>query len=340
MVAVEPADNAASPEVPTLDDIVAAHERIAPHILRTPVLSDEQLDAQLGATLFFKAEGLQPPGAFKVRGATNAVFSLPDDRAARGVITHSSGNHGAALAYAAARRGIRCQVVMPDNAPAVKRAAVASYGAEITGCAPAASARQTTMERVREASGAEFVHPYDDPRVVAGQATCARELLDQVDGLDVLLAPIGGGGLVSGTCLTAAAVAPGVEVVAGEPEQADDARRSLEAGRLIADDAPVTIADGLKTPLGPLTWHIVSRHVAAILTVSEAEIVEAMRLAWTRLRIVVEPSSAVAVAVVRRYPERFAGRRVGIILSGGNVDLDRLPWTLGDRPGAAPERRH
>ncbi|MEM9562274.1 MAG: pyridoxal-phosphate dependent enzyme [Actinomycetota bacterium] len=336
MVAVEPTDNVASPEVPSLADIDAANERIAPHILATPVLTDDQLDEQLGASLFFKAEGLQPPGAFKVRGATNAVFSLSDDRAANGVITHSSGNHGAALAYAAGRRGIPCQVVMPTNAPSVKKAAVASYGAEIIECEPAASARQATMEEVRAVSGAEFVHPYDDPRVVAGQATCARELLDQVDGLDVVLAPIGGGGLVSGTCLTVAAVAPTVDVVAAEPEQADDAARSLEAGRLIADDAPVTIADGLKTPLGPLTWHIVSRHVAAILTVSEQEIVEAMRLAWERLRIVVEPSSAVAIAAVRRHPERFAGRRVGVILSGGNVDLDRLPWATDTGAGAGP----
>ena len=312
--------------VPTWDDVVAAHERIASHIVRTPVVTDDRLDRQTGASLFFKAENLQPPGAFKVRGATNAVFGLSDEAAERGVITHSSGNHGAALAYAAARRGIRCQVVMPENAPRIKKEAVAAYGAEITECPPSAAARHETMERVRGASGADVVHPYDDHRVVAGQATCARELLEQVDGLEVVVAPIGGGGLVSGTCLTLAAVAPEVEMVAAEPAQADDAMRSLAAGRLIADDAPETIADGLKTPLGDLTWHIVSRHVSAILTVTEEEIVAAMRLAWERLRLVVEPSSAVALAMVLRHPERFAGHRVGIVITGGNVDLDHLPW--------------
>ena len=313
--------------VPTYDDVIEAHRRIAPHIRRTEIFTDPQLDERAGATLVFKAESLQPPGAFKVRGATNAVFGLDDEAAARGVITHSSGNHGAALAYAAARRGIPCQVVMPENAPAVKKANVAGYGAEIVECPPSAAAREEVMEEVRARTGAEFVHPYDDPRVVAGQATCARELLEQVDGLEVVVTPIGGGGLTAGTCLTVSAVAPGIEVVAAEPEQADDAMRSLAAGRIIADDAPDTIADGLKTPLGPMTWHFVSRHVAAIPTVSEVEIVEAMKLAWSRLRLVVEPSSAVALAAVLRHRQRFAGRRVGIIISGGNVDLDRLPWT-------------
>lgn len=312
--------------VPTWDDIVAAHARIAPHIRRTEVFTAERLDALAGARLFFKAESLQPPGAFKVRGATNAVFGLSDATAERGVITHSSGNHAAALAYAARRRGIRCQVVMPHDAPVVKKEAVAAYGAEITECEPATSDREATLERVRAISGADFVHPYDDPRVVAGQATCARELLDQVDDLDMLLAPIGGGGLVSGTCLTAASIAPTVEVHAAEPEQADDAARSLAAGQLVTDDAPTTIADGLRTPLKPLTWHIVSRHVVAIHTVSEAEIVDAMRLAWTHLRLVIEASSAVALAAVLGQPEVFRGRRVGVIVTGGNVDLDRLPW--------------
>lgn len=312
--------------VPTWDDVVEAHTRIAPHIRRSEIVTSEELDVTTGASLFFKAENLQPPGAFKVRGATNAVFSLPEADAARGVITHSSGNHGAALAYAAGRRGIPCQVVMPENAPEIKKRAVAAYGAEITECPPSAVARQETMERVRADSGADFIHPFDDHRVIAGQATCARELLDQVSDLDVVITPIGGGGLVSGTCLTLAAVAPGVEMVAAEPAQADDAARSLAAGHLIADDAPQTIADGLKTPMGDLTWHIVSRHVSAILTVSEDEIVAAMRLAWERLRMVVEPSSAVALAIVMNNRERFEGRRVGIVITGGNVDLDRLPW--------------
>ena len=312
--------------VPSFADVVEAHRRIGPHIRRTEIVTDPRLDERAGANLFFKAESLQPPGAFKVRGATNAVFGLDDEAAGRGVITHSSGNHGAALAYAASRRGIPCQVVMPENAPAIKKANVAAYGAQILECPPSAAAREQVMEEVRAETGAEFVHPYDDPRVVAGQATCARELLEQVGDLDVVVTPIGGGGLTAGTCLTVSAVAPHVEVVAAEPEQADDAMRSLAAGRIIADDAPDTIADGLKTPLGPLTWWFVSRHVAAIPTVSEVEIVAAMKLAWERLRLVVEPSSAVALAAVLRRPERFRGRRVGIVISGGNVDLDRLPW--------------
>ena len=313
--------------VPTWSDVEEAHRRIAPHIRRTPIHTDELLDARSGATLFFKAESLQPPGAFKVRGATNAVFGLPADRAPRGVVTHSSGNHGAALAYAAARRGIPCRVVMPHDAPAVKRAAVEGYGAEVTECEPATSAREAALARVRAGTGADFVHPYDDPRVVAGQATCARELLDDVDDLDVIVAPIGGGGLISGTCLTVSAVAPGVEVHAAEPAQADDAARSLAAGHIVADDDPVTVADGLRTPLRPLTWHFVSRHVSAITTVSEQEIVDAMKLAWSRLRLVVEASSAVALAAILARPDHFAGRRVGVILTGGNVDLDRLPWS-------------
>jgi len=312
--------------LPTWDDVVAAHDRISPHIRRTEILTDEHLDTRTGASLFFKAENLQPPGAFKVRGAANAVFGLSEEQAARGVITHSSGNHGAALAYAAGRRGIPCQVVMPENAPAIKKRAVAAYGAEITECAPLASARHDTVEEIRAVTGAEFIHPFDDHRVIAGQATCARELIEQVDDLDVVVAPIGGGGLVSGTCLTLTSVAPSVEMVAAEPAEADDAMRSLAAGHIIADDAPQTIADGLKTPLGELTWQFVSRHVSAILTVSEDEIIAAMRLAWEHLRVVVEPSSAVALAIVLGNPERFAARRVGLIVTGGNVDLDRLPW--------------
>lgn len=320
--------------VPTWDDVESATRRIAPHVRRTGVFTAERLDGLAGAELFFKAESLQPPGAFKVRGATNAVFGLTDDEADRGVITHSSGNHAAALAYAARRRGIRCQVVMPHDAPLVKKEAVAAYGAEITECEPATSDREATLERVRSVSGADVVHPYDDPRVIAGQATCARELLDQVDGLDTIVAPIGGGGLISGTCLTVSSIAPGVEVDAAEPRQADDAARSLAAGHLVADDDPQTIADGLRTPLKPLTWHFVSRHVTAIHTVSEVEIIEAMKLAWTHLRLVVEASAAVALAAVLGQPDTFRGRRVGIILTGGNVDLDRLPWiTAGASTG-------
>lgn len=313
--------------VPTWGDVEEAHQRIAPHIRRTEIITDERLDRLAGASLFFKAEGLQPPGSFKVRGATNAVFGLSDETAGRGVITHSSGNHGAALAYAASRRGIPCDVVMPHDAPVPKKEAVEAHGARVTLCEPATSAREATLAQVQARTGAEFIHPYDDPRVIAGQATAARELIDQVDGLDIIIAPIGGGGLVSGTCLTVSTIAPGIEVHAAEPGQADDAARSLAAGHLVVDDAPRTIADGLRTPLSDLTWRFVSRHVAAIHTVSEQEIVDATKLAWARLRLVVEPSSAVVVAAVLGHADVFAGARVGLILTGGNVDLDRLPWT-------------
>ncbi len=320
-------NDTADMQAPAWSDVVAAHERIAPHVRRTEILTSDGLDRQSGASLFFKCENLQPPGAFKVRGASNAVFGLPEDRAANGVATHSSGNHALCLAYAAGRRGIPCNVVMPRTAPRAKKDAVIGYGGRITECAPSTSSREEVFARVQAESGGDFVHPYNDPRVIAGQATCAREFLEQVEDLDVLLAPIGGGGMISGTCLTVASVAPHVKVYAAEPEQADDAMRSLRAGRIIADDAPETVADGLKVPLKELTWHFVSRHVTDILTASEQEIVDAMKLSWKRLRQVIEPSCAVPLAVILKNPETFAGKRVGVIVTGGNVDLDRLPWT-------------
>ncbi|MDE0698993.1 MAG: pyridoxal-phosphate dependent enzyme [Boseongicola sp.] len=313
--------------LPTWSDVIGAHERIAPHIRRTEILTSNALDRQAGATLFFKCENLQPPGAFKVRGACNAVFGLSEERASKGVATHSSGNHALCLAYAAGRRGIPCDVVMPRTAPQAKKDAVIGYGGRITECEPSTSSREEVFAGVQAESGGDFVHPYNDPRVIAGQATCAREFLDQVRDLDLLLAPIGGGGMISGTCLTVASVAPHVRVYAAEPEQADDAMRSLRAGRIIADDAPETIADGLKVPLKELTWHFVSKHVTDILTASEQEIIDAMKLSWKRLRQVIEPSCAVPLAVILKNPETFAGKRVGVIVTGGNVDLDRLPWT-------------
>jgi len=315
--------------IPTYDDVIAAHERIAPHVHRTPVLTSAFIDRLAGAELFFKCENFQKAGAFKVRGASNAVFGLSDDLAAKGVATHSSGNHALSLSYAAGRRGIPCHVVMPRSAPQAKKDAVRGYGGIITECEPSTSSREEVFARVEAATGAEFVHPYNDPRVIAGQATCARELIGQVDGLDAVIAPIGGGGMVSGTCLTLSHDAPGMAIYAAEPEQADDAARSFRAGHIIADDAPVTVADGLKVPLKELTWHFVSRHVSDILTVSEQEIIDAMKLIWARLKIVMEPSSAVPLAAVLKNPEVFAGKRVGIIVTGGNVDLDRLPWMQG-----------
>ncbi len=313
-------------EIPTWTDVLAAHERIAPHIRRTEVLASHDLDRQTGARLFFKCESLQPPGAFKVRGACNAVFGLSEEHAAKGVATHSSGNHALCLAYAAGRRGIPCEVVMPRTAPQAKKDAVIGYGGRITECEPSTSSREEVFARVQAESGGDFVHPYNDPRVIAGQATCSREFLDQVEDLDILIAPIGGGGMISGTCLTVASIAPHVKIYAAEPEQADDAMRSLRAGRIIADDAPETIADGLKVPLKELTWHFVSKHVTEILTASEQEIIDAMKLSWKRLRQVIEPSCAVPLAVILKNSETFAGKRVGVIVTGGNVDLDRLPW--------------
>ena len=313
-------------QIPTYDDVVAAHERIKPHIHRTPVLTSSYFNQLTGAELFFKCENFQKAGAFKVRGASNAVFGLSDEMAKKGVATHSSGNHALSLSYAAGRRGIPCHVVMPRTAPQAKKDAVRGYGGIITECEPSTSSREAVFAEVQAATGAEFVHPYNDPRVIAGQGTCSRELMEQVDGLDTVIAPIGGGGMVSGTCLTLSAIAPAVEIYAAEPEQADDAYRSFKAGHIIADDAPVTVADGLKVPLKDLTWHFVSNRVTDILTASEQEIIDAMKLTWQRMKIVIEASCAVPLATILKYPETFRGKRVGVIITGGNVDLDTLPW--------------
>ena len=315
--------------IPTYQDMLDAHDRIKPHIRRTPVRTSDYLNEVTGAELFFKCENFQEPGAFKVRGASNAVFGLDDEQAKRGVATHSSGNHASCLSYAAKLRGIPCNVVMPSTAPHAKKDTVARYGGVITECAPSTSSREAAFARVQAETGGDFVHPYNDPRVIAGQGTCAREFMEQTDGLDIVVAPIGGGGMISGTCLTLSHQAPDVQIIAAEPEQADDAYRSFKAGHIIADDAPKTIADGLLVPLKELTWHFVSNHVTDILTASETEIVEAMKLTWKHLRIVMEPSSAVPLATILKNKDRFAGKRVGIIITGGNVDLDRLPWNVG-----------
>lgn len=313
-------------QIPTLADMLIAHERIRPHIHRTPVLTSGFIDDLAGAELFFKCENLQKAGAFKARGASNAVFGLSDAQAAKGVATHSSGNHGTCLSYAAGRRGIPCTVVMPRTAPQAKKDAVRGYGGRVVECEPSTTSREAVFAEVVAQSGAEFVHPYNDPRVIAGQGTCSKELLEQVPDLDAVIAPIGGGGMVSGTCLTLSNLTPDVRIYAAEPEQADDAARSFRAGHIIADDAPETVADGLKVPLKDLTWHFVRNHVTDILTASEDEIVEAMKLIWKRMKIVMEPSSAVPLATILKNPDVFAGKRVGVIITGGNVDLDRLPW--------------
>jgi len=314
---------------PTIKEIRQAAERIRPFIHRTPVLTCSALDRMCGAKLFFKCENFQKVGAFKIRGATNAVFSLDDEQAARGIATHSSGNHAAAVAQAARWRATRAYVVMPSNSPQVKKDAVAEYGAEISFCEPTLQAREEGLARVIARTGAAFVHPYNDYRVIAGQGTAALELCEDVPDLDVVMTPVGGGGLLSGTALVVSALLPQARVVAAEPKGADDAYRSLQAGKIIPSVQPNTIADGLLTSLGELTYPIIARHVEEIMTVGEDEIVRAMRVIWERIKIVVEPSAAVPLGALLGGGEEFAGRRVGIILSGGNVDLGNLPWKEG-----------
>ena len=309
-----------------LDDIRKAAQRIQPYVHRTPVLTSESLNAITGAQVFLKCENMQKVGAFKFRGACNAVFSLAEEEAARGVCTHSSGNHAQALALAARMRGIPAYIVMPNNAPSVKKNAVAGYGGQITFCAPTLEAREATLTRIYERTGANIVHPYNDERVIAGQGTAALELLEDVPDLEVILAPVGGGGLLSGTSIAATETKKGIRVLAGEPEMADDAYRSMQSGTIIPSISPKTIADGLLTSLGSHTFPIVQQRVEQIVTVSEQGIIDAMRFVWERVKIIIEPSAAVAVGVLWEKKIDLTGLKVGVILSGGNVDLEKLPW--------------
>lgn len=311
------------------DQILEAKQRIATFVHRTPVVTCSSLDRMYGASIFFKCENLQRSGSFKMRGASNAVFSLEDGEASRGVATHSSGNHASALAKAAAYRGIPCYVVMPRNAPEVKKKAVAGYGAQITYCEPTLKAREEVLEKLLEATKAAFIHPYNDPRVIAGQGTAALELLEEIQALDAVIVPVGGGGLLSGTALTVWAKSPGTKVLAGEPERADDAIRSLREGRIVAPENPDTVADGLRTSLGSLTFPVIKELVHAIFPVSEEAILQAMRDIWERMKLVVEASGAVPLAAIRAAQGLLEGKRVGVVLSGGNVDLDRLPFISG-----------
>ena len=312
--------------IPTFDDVKEAHERIKPYIHRTPVLTSSYFNGLTGADLFFKCENFQKAGAFKARGASNAVFGLSEADAGNGVATHSSGNHGLSLAYAAGRRGIPVTVVMPRTAPEAKKAAVRGYGGRVVDCEPSTTSREAVFAEVVAETGADFVHPYNDPRVIAGQATCSKELVEEIGDLDAVIAPIGGGGMVSGSCLTLSNLSPTTKIFAAEPKYADDAYRSFKAGHIIADDAPQTVADGLKVPLKDLTWHFVSNYVEDIVVASEDEIVDAMYVVWQRMKIVIEPSSAVPLATILKNRELFVGKRVGVILTGGNVDLKKLPW--------------
>jgi len=312
--------------VPTFDDVLAAHERVKPYIHRTPVLTSRTFNEMTGAELFFKCENLQKAGAFKVRGATNAVFSLSDDEAKRGVVTHSSGNHALSLSYAGSCRGVKVTVVMPETAPQAKLDAVRGYGGEVILCKPSLEARETTLAELQKKTGGDFVHPYNDPRVIAGQGTCFVELRDEVGELDALVAPIGGGGMISGSCISGSTLSPDMKIYAAEPKNADDAAQSFKQGKIIEYDAPDTVADGLKVALRDVTFHVVTKHVTDFITMSEEEIISTMKLVWQRMKIVIEPSSAVALAAVFAQPELFKGKRVGVIFTGGNVDLDKLPW--------------
>jgi threonine dehydratase len=290
------------------------------------VLSSQSIDSICGAKLFFKCENLQKVGAFKYRGATNAVQSLNPDEAKKGVATHSSGNHAAALACAATTIGIPAYIVMPKTAPQIKKEAVKGYGAIITFCEPTQKSREETLDKVVKETGAEFVHPYNDYRVIAGQATAALELIEAIGNPDIIMTPVGGGGLLSGTCLSNSALSPRTTIYAAEPKGADDAYRSLKEGRIVPSVNPVTIADGLLTSLSDKTYPIIKEHVREIVTVSEENIIRAMRLIWERMKIIVEPSAAVPLGAVLEQPEIFKDQRVGIILSGGNVDLSKLPF--------------
>ncbi len=311
--------------IPTFDDVLAAHKRIKPYIHRTPLLSSSYLDQLSGAEILFKCENLQKVGAFKARGAVNAVFGLSDAEAGSGVATHSSGNHAGALSYAAMRRGIEATVVMPHNAPTAKKAAVQSYGGRIIECEPTQAAREATLAQVVAESGADAVHPYDDARVIAGQATCMLELHEDAGKLDAVVAPIGGGGLISGTCLSLSQLSPETRIYAAEPANADDAYQSFNKGEIVEKDAQQSVADGLKTNLKPRTWHFVSSYVTDILLASESEILDAMYLTWERMKIIIEPSSAVPLAVILKNRELFRGQRIGVIITGGNVDLKNCP---------------
>jgi threonine dehydratase len=323
---------ATSAQKPSWESIVTAHERVAPRIHRTPVMRSATLEALCGAELFFKCENLQKTGSFKIRGATNAIFSLSQAEAARGIVTHSSGNHAAAVSCAAAWRGVPAWIVMPRNAPAVKCKAVEAYGGRITFCEPKVSARVEAAARIQAETGAVMIHPYDDDRIIAGQATAAKELLEDAGPLDAILSPVSGGGLLSGTSLSAKHLQPEIQIFGCEPAQADDAYRSLQTGSLQSIESSDTICDGLRASLAPRTFAILRELLSGVLLVSEEDIVRAMELIWERLKVITEPSSAIALAPLLK-PGAAASLlpntpkpKIGVILSGGNVDLRALPF--------------
>ena len=316
-----------SPEIVSAESVRQAVDRIAPHAHRTPVLRASGIDALAHATLVFKCENFQRAGAFKFRGACNSVWALSDAVAARGVVTHSSGNHGAALALAAKTRGIPAHVVVPEDAIASKVAAIRAFGATLHFCAPTLAARDEAADRIRSDTGATLVHPFTYPDVIAGQGTATLELLEDAGDLDALITPVGGGGLISGSSIAAHSLLPKLPIFAAEPEGAADAYESVRRGERVTDIVPHTICDGLRAAIGPIDFELIRAHGVTILPVSDAETIAAMRLIWERMKIIVEPSSATVLAAVLRHNELFAGKRVGLILTGGNVDLERLPWS-------------
>ncbi len=311
---------------PDASAILQTNEAIAPMIHRTPVLTCRSIDEMAGCRLFFKCENFQKIGAFKMRGASSAALRLSEEEKSKGLATHSSGNHAQAVAMSARMLGIPAYIVMPENAPAIKRAATEGYGATVTPCTNTLEARESTLEQVVAETGATFIHPYNDYNVIAGQASCAKELLEEQPGLEVLIAPVGGGGLISGTALSARYFAPGVKVYGAEPSAVDDAYRSFKSGTMQHNTTTDTVADGLRTNLGEKTFRIIQRELEDIFLVEESEIVAAMRLVWERMKIIIEPSCAVPLAAVLKYPAPFAGKNVGLIITGGNVDVSKLPF--------------
>ena len=312
--------------IPQLADIQSAHSRINPFIHHTPVMTSHLLNELFGCELFFKCENFQKVGAFKFRGATNAVLSLSKEEKRRGVVTHSSGNHAAALALAARMNGVKANIVMPENAPVVKKNAVAGYGAEITFCKPTQQAREETTNQIIERTGATLIHPYDNFNVICGQGTAALELLSEIPDLEIVVAPIGGGGLMSGTSTSVKGTNSKIQVIGAEPLNANDAFITFTTGILTPSDNPKTVADGLLTSLSELTFSIIRKNVDRIFTAKEESIIECMILIWERMKIIIEPSSATVLAIVKENPEFFKGKKTGLIISGGNVDFRKLPF--------------
>jgi threonine dehydratase len=318
---------------PDFNEILLAAERIRKYIHYTPVLSSKNINGIAACKLSFKCENFQKVGAFKARGATNAVMLLTEENASKGVATHSSGNFAQALAWAASNRGIKATIIMPRTAPKAKVNAVKSYNAEIIFCEPTLEARETTLRQFTESSGASFIHPYNDYNVIAGQGTAALELIKEVPEIEIIMAPVGGGGLIAGTAIAAKGISPNIEVIAAEPKNADDARRSFDAGYIIASNNPNTIADGLLTSLGDKTYPIIKALVSKIITAEEDSIINAMRLIWERMKIVIEPSAALPLAAILENPEQFKGKRIGVILSGGNLGPRQTPLGVNDDGG-------